>query len=270
MLTDRAWKRLVTDGHVAEVLDHGEPVNKLADRIRDLQLAPAPAVESPDMAPSIRVTPQQARTITARSRALTAWAVRYAEAGGRVERWRRMHLRDGLLTHAAAETWMAEHATDDAGRTLSMMTSDLSRRLRWHPTAAALWVLTGETPRTMEASWSYRGRNEMAVGLPWCKAFTTVDLHLDPALTPEQVAAVWADVRRRITQGRYKSAEERAYRIAAWVAPRWPGDGETWEDWRRAWNAEHPDDQMADQRIFRRTVMRAVEGLLRPPWKLSP
>jgi hypothetical protein len=182
---------------------------------------------------------------------------------------------------------------------LAQLADKLSSRYRWRPSGGTMFLLTGKVPEVFvyTGSASVRGGGLVATA--------RVTMTLDPALTPEQVAGIYARLRARIhpsPQPRPLSVKH--YRLAEHVGPRvafglnqpsaitrpgrrprvdpdglvrtiTPVTGWTWNSLREAWNDKCGTRPTADGRTWRydtshnfiRDAKHALTRLLAPGWQ---
>lgn len=147
---------------------------------------------------------------------------------------------------------------------LSVLGQQLADKWRWTLVEAVLFVLTDEPPEISPIT----GQSEVAHNysvVMWggYDVFSRVRIDLDPAVTPQQLAGWWRDVRRRMHDERYRSQSKKHLRLAAFMAGR--DETTSWDQDRLDWNrvtADTPEWNYADRRTFHRDATAAVERLL--------
>jgi hypothetical protein len=182
---------------------------------------------------------------------------------------------------------------------LAQLADRLSGRYRWRPSGGTMFLLTGEVPEV----FVYTGSASVSGG--GFAATTTVTMTLDPALTPEQMAGIYARLRARIHRGPLPRAlSVKHYRLAQHTGPRVafgldepsaitrpgrrpsadpdglvrtiaPVTGCTWNSLREAWNDKYGTRPAADGRTWRydtspnfiRDAKHALTRLLAPGWE---
>lgn len=181
---------------------------------------------------------------------------------------------------------------------LAQLSQKLSDHYRWHPAWATQFVLTGITPTVL----THTASAQIRYG-PSGAAGTRVTLTVDPALTPQQVAELYGQIRTAMQpEPPHRAQALRSYRLAEHVGPHLrhhpdmpqhgkrrgrprrsdpPGGlvyytspvGCTWQDLRRSWNERYPDVgddgktwRYDSQSNFTRDAQDAYLRLLDPQW----
>ncbi|KIQ62847.1 hypothetical protein TR51_28465 [Kitasatospora griseola] len=181
---------------------------------------------------------------------------------------------------------------------LAELSQKLAEHYRWHPAWATQFVLAGIQPTVL----AYTASAEISYGVGGA-ATTRVTLTLDPALTPEQVAELYGQLRTAMQPEPPQRAQSlRSCRLAEHVGPHLlhhpvnaqdtkrrgrprradpPGTFVyyvdpvdcTWQDLRRTWNARYPSTgedgkpwRYDSQSNFIRDAQRAFLRLLDPRW----
>jgi hypothetical protein len=182
---------------------------------------------------------------------------------------------------------------------LAKVTEKLVRRYRWAPSQATACVLTGRMPEVLV----YTGSAQIRYGID-SSATTRVTMTLDPSLTPEQVARIYARLRANLRDDPPRSLSVKHCRLAEHVGPhvqfyvqepgkvRRPGrrpapgptglaqfidpvHGYSWQTLHRDWNARYADPA-EDGRPWRyehlsnftRDAQSALTRLLNPGWRM--
>jgi hypothetical protein len=180
--------------------------------------------------------------------------------------------------------------------TLAQIADNLAERYQWKPSEAATFVLIGRVPEV----FVYIGSASIRHGEN--AASTRVTMVLDPFLTPQQVAEVYARLRGRFSPQRSMSVKH--YRLAQHVGPHvrsyvdqparvarpgrrprpgptglaWfiePVEGHSWQSLCRSWNERYGDERTGAGRNWRYDAVRnfnrdskdALTRLLYPGWQ---
>lgn len=255
-VTPEQWALLEAKGYAGEAAE-GADLDELVDQVVAWERFFAGRAQR--HLPGTGELPVRGPNVPERARALSGWAVLLAERHPQVRRWRAAH---PLVSEAEAVAAVRSGTVDPDAQQLA---GELADRYSWHPEEAVVWLLCGRAPRVRLAWWGYRYRYEVHEDMYECDAFTRVVLSLDPALTPDQVAAVWAEVRRRVSPGRVRPQQRRAVRLAEHMAGFWDED-HTWADAWEAWN-QRSGDPIDQQATFRTLAREAVRRLLRTGWR---
>ncbi len=138
----------------------------------------------------------------------------------------------------------------------------LHDRWLWSEPEAFLFVVCGRTPHvpTIKGSATVRNR-ELTEALGWHDIFSRVTIEVDPTVSPEQLAAWWRDVRRRVLPRRYRPMSEKHLQLARFSTRR--DESTTWEQDRRAWNTAFPEWAFDDRGNFRQAVLQGRDRLVR-------
>lgn len=182
---------------------------------------------------------------------------------------------------------------------LAELADKLADRYRWSPAQAAVFALTGQVPEV----FVYVGSAQIRYG-PDSGTTTRVTMTLDPFLTPEQVAEVYARLRAQLRDSPPRSLSAKHYKLAEHVGPlvrfsvQLPGEilrrgrpptpgptgliqsmdplpGHTWQSLRRDWNAKYGDHRVHGRSWryehasnFTRDAQQAINRLLDPGWRM--
>lgn len=200
--------------------------------------------------------------------------------------------------HGNQEKILTVDARSPLGK-LAEVAEKLANRYRWAPSQAAVFVLTGRMPEV----FVYTGSAQIRYGID-SSATTRVTMTLDPFLTPEQVAGIFARLRAKLRDDPPRSLSVKYYRLAEHVGPhvqfyvqepgkvrrtgRRPSPGPTglaqfidpvpgysWPALHRDWNAKYADPA-GDGRSWRyehlsnftRDAQSALTRLLNPGWRM--
>lgn len=139
---------------------------------------------------------------------------------------------------------------------LRRLSERLAARYGWSEAAATSFILSGETP--LCAAIRYRVRTSSTV-----PARTRLVLEIDPALPPPVVAAFYREVRRSLVK-RVRSLSAKHLRLAQFSVESPVG---SWVQRMAAWNRNNPNHRYDVVGLFRRDCERAVERLVRPPYR---
>ncbi|MCC7176070.1 MAG: hypothetical protein IT159_12810 [Bryobacterales bacterium] len=150
---------------------------------------------------------------------------------------------DGYVTH----TSIAYAGVLDRLRGLC---DSLARRYRWHPAEAAAFVLTDWTPIVRQISI----RLDLNVISP---VLNRILISVDPAVSPQELAARYRTVRREAT-GQVREPSAKRIRLAAFCVSRPP---ETYAEMMKAWNRAHPKDKYTAHSNFGRDAAIAVRAV---------
>ncbi len=177
--------------------------------------------------------------------------VRLAPEGSNV------YLQYGLPGDPALRMWTVTLAgTLDRLRVLS---DRLANWYGWESGQATLFVLTSWVPSIQAAEASLRYRR-----LP---SLTRLELTVDPALTPKEVAELYRRARDNSLGRRYRSMSEKHLRLAAFAEQ---VKGKPIEERMRAWNAECPRWRYTEPSNFSRDCAQARKRVLYPPLANDP
>lgn len=211
-----------------------------------------------------------------RSRLPTGWPVTgnpavgdgHYKANGEVRLDRRFKERHAVLQ------WAEQSSRGDwtAGRWPVPLNTPLARlvtliqhlhdRWLWSEPEAFLFVVCGRTPQVPTIKGSATVRNwDLAEAFGRHDIFSRVTIEVDPTVTPEQLAAWWRDVRRRILPGRYRPMTEKHLELARFSVGR--DESTSWEEDRRAWNTAFPEWSFHDRGNFRQAVIEGRDRLVR-------
>jgi len=338
-VSDALWAYLVEHDQVSEVETGAAPIEYLLDEAR--QVLAAGQREIPSLAGSEIAREVAGAAASARIDALSAIFAAWAHGDLEVQRFRDQVLPGGLLAWDDVAEWILEQrvaampdGVDPDGYLLAafarsrpggprpittlwfvasgqeravsvssrmflgdlaMLADKLSGRYRWRPSGAAMFVLTGEIPEV----YVYTGSASISGGT--FGATSTVTMTLDPALTPDQVAGIYARLRSRAHPGPLpRPLSVKHYRLAQHTGPRVsfglhqpseitgpgrrprpdpdglvrtisPVTGWTWTSLRRAWNDQYATGGNAwrydASPNFIRDAKHALVRLLAPGWR---
>jgi hypothetical protein len=200
--------------------------------------------------------------------------------------------------HGNKEKTLTIDARSPLGK-LAKVAEKLASRYRWAPSQATVFVLAGQMPEVCV----YTGSAQIRYGLD-SSATTRVTMNLDPSLTPEQVAGIYARLRAKLSSDPPRSLSVKYCRLAEHVGPhvrfyvREPGKvrragrrpapgpaglaqfidpvpGYSWPTLHRDWNVRYAD-LAEDGRSWRyehlsnftRDAKSALTRLLNPGWRM--
>lgn len=141
---------------------------------------------------------------------------------------------------------------------LKSVSEHLAEQFGWQEAQASVFVLTGDIPVV------YPMRARVRHLSPYTAA-SRIELSVDPAITPRELANYYRMLRSTLLGRRHRTLSEKHLRLAAFVANRPAGD--TWGDTMRAWNVVHagrPKWPYQHASNFQRDAMRAQQRLLYP------
>jgi hypothetical protein len=141
---------------------------------------------------------------------------------------------------------------------LKRLSLDLVRRYTWTEAQAVVYTLTDIPPLILAARASARG-SRAARSLP---ALARIELTVDPALSPKEVAVLYRRVRAVTGVGaRHRELSEKHIQLALFGAE--PAqDGRTWAVRMAEWNAAHPDWAYGVASNFAHDCLQAQRRLL--------
>jgi hypothetical protein len=140
---------------------------------------------------------------------------------------------------------------------LREISEELSRHYLWHPAQATMFVLTAAVPSVPWFSIKY------SLGFP--TAVSRVELTIDPAMSPVEVAAEYRRIRQSVVKGRPRALSEKHLQLASFTADMEESD--PWEARRTGWNKEYPRWRYDDLNNFRRDCRQAAKRLLWPDFR---
>jgi len=339
-LPDPLWAYLEEQGFVGEAEEGSLTIEGLLEEAR--RVIAAGQRETPETAGNEVARQLAGAAAAARIDALSAIFAAWADGDLEVQRFRERVLPDSLLTWDDAGPWiLAQRAASAPGGDadaylleafarsrpgapppfttlwyvsgrerlvsvdtrsvlgdLARLADKLSGRYRWRPSGGTMFLLTGEVPEV----FVYTGSASVSGGA--FVATTTVTMTLDPVLTPEQVAGIYARLRARIHPGPLpRPLSVKHYRLAQHTGPRvafgldepsaltrpgrrprsgpdglartiTPVSGWSWTSLRESWNDNYGTQPAADGRTWRydtspnfiRDAKHALTRLLAPGW----
>jgi len=151
----------------------------------------------------------------------------------------------------AGEQWVRYVPTAHGGvlDRLREITERLACRYEWDQASGTLFILTGAIPVIEPLS------SQIDVAHDRFRR-RVIELRVDPALSPEQVAAHYRRLRQKIMpRRRVRELSEKHLRLAALEVER-PAD-ESWSTRMSSWNQSYPRWKYHHQSNFRRDVLKA-------------
>jgi hypothetical protein len=138
----------------------------------------------------------------------------------------------------------------------------LADRYTWSEGQATTFVLTGHPPFVSSVGSVMRLRDH--------EALSRITLHVDPALSPQDVAAAYRRVRRTVVPGRHRELSRKHLFLALLAghktkATTW---AEVMEEWNRNMGRQHPDWRYDQVTNFARDGALAVRRLMHPNYRL--
>jgi hypothetical protein len=133
----------------------------------------------------------------------------------------------------------------------------------WSEGQATMFVLAGLTPQI-------KGVEKQVQFIPDIQACTRITLTIDPAVTPPELAEIYAKVRADVTTTRVRSLSDKHLRLAILCAQ--ASDQDTWDQKMARWNETYPETEYSgysyqDRRAFHRDAVQVCERLLHPPYQ---
>jgi hypothetical protein len=167
------------------------------------------------------------------------------------------------------ESWV-RHVPTGAGGVLDLLrglSERLSQRYEWDPAQASVFVLTGKAPLMEPLRAVVRFNDTVPVA-------SRIDMRIDPAMPPREVADYYAAVRQRVL-GRNESARHRnltdKHAHLALVAEQ--PDSIAWEErlrvWNKSWRKQHPEWVYKRLNMFKRDARVARNRLLAPEYSME-
>jgi hypothetical protein len=135
---------------------------------------------------------------------------------------------------------------------LRQLSERLARQYGWTEAQAAVWVLTGIPPLIAGASAEAKER-------PTIPALSRITLHLDPTLSPREVAERYRQIRQYFMGKRYRPLSGKHLQLALFAAQQPTG---TWAERMAQWNQEHREWTYSDASNFGRDCRQAQRRLL--------
>ncbi len=137
----------------------------------------------------------------------------------------------------------------------------LSTRFSWQESQAVGFVLTDGVPLVDHIRMTKSGTSPFT-------SLNRIAIHVDPTLTPKQVADHYRQTRDEIWGGRYRSPGEKHLRLVIFQAG--TSQEKSWKDRMTEWNEEHsaPEwNRYTHESNFRRDCLKAVERVLKPDYQ---
>ena len=235
-------------------------------------------------APS-EIAVKPSKNASRRAEAFAEVAAVLADNHPHVKRFRRMHLRNRLLTDEEARAFMDQvcggslpvrHEMKPIARKLWKLAERLSKTYLWREEDAVWFVLTGHAPsvRPLEVRGYITPPRHMAIGrIPWEYHPQTarITITADAWLNAKEVTRAFRDVQRQILDGSDAAGRtpERTLQVVRFVSQRMRERGEEvwgevdWGTYWRAWNETcRKDWRYQSERNFKQTYERFLEGVV--------
>lgn len=168
--TEGLWNLLVADGNVDEVVDHGARFEAFLERaevlLSHLQPPKVRSVSTPTEAPS----PALARE---RAAVLSDLVTEHARKDPDVVRFRKKHLKYGLVTWTDLEDWLRENAASDSAKTLDITISVPTANMPDTPRKAIDLAPHLATARI--CNWAARSLDYAVPGEGWVRRMVVSD-----------------------------------------------------------------------------------------------
>jgi len=142
---------------------------------------------------------------------------------------------------------------------LRQISETLASAYDWQKAQATLFVLTGQPPLLSAFRWSITPRESAATR----RGARRITLDVDLTLSPKDVAARYAAVRRRLQpeKARRRELGEKHLTLAYFLADH---EDLPWAESLRLWNAGYSLWKYGHESNFRRDALRATERVLTP------
>lgn len=169
-----------------------------------------------------------------------------------------------LTYHAAGEATERQVATV-AGSVLERLrelSAYLADRYTWSEGQASTFVLTGNPPFILSVGNMVRLRP--------LEALSRITLHVDPALPPREVVAVYRQIRRKVVTGRHRELSLKHLLLALVAGHKTKSNSwaKVMGEWNRGMGKQHPDWQYDQVTNFARDGALAVRRLMHPNYRL--
>ena len=136
---------------------------------------------------------------------------------------------------------------------LRQLSERLAREYAWTAADATLFVLTNTAPEIRPLTSASQSRQ-----LP---ALSRIVLTIDPALSPQEVAEHYRQIRQEIMPARHRDLSEKHLQLAAFSGTH-PRLG-TWQQKMVEWNSNHPDWKYKEASNFAHDCLQARRRVLR-------
>lgn len=287
-LKDGIWGLLVSDAYVHEYETGPLDMNGLADRARQLLQGYGEHVPGQHRPPkTVRVPKKKSRDRTTMTReiAVSILVAKLAAQDEWVQTFRKKVLDGERVADDGAQTWILSKGaldgviniedfpdqlyfpspTEDARHSISvvkgglldklrLLSEHLERQFGWDAAQATKFVLTDAPPLVSEITGDFKRREVSGT--------SRIELSIDPAASPRQVAEYYRLVRNQIVKGRHRRQEEKHLELAVFDTYR--PKGESTAKWLAQWNRENPKWQYDVKTNFLRDKKVARERLLSP------
>ena len=139
---------------------------------------------------------------------------------------------------------------------LRILTERLEKQFGWDPAQATKFVLTDSPPFVSEITGDFERRDVSAT--------SRIELTIDPAASPLQVAEYYRRARSQFLKGRHRRQEEKHLELAVFDAYR--PKGESTAKRLAQWNRSYPKWRYDEKTNFLRDKKVARERLLSPKY----
>ena len=136
---------------------------------------------------------------------------------------------------------------------LRQLSERLAKEYAWTAADATLFVLTNTAPEIRPLTSTSQSRQ-----LP---ALSRIVLTIDPALSPQEVAEHYRQIRQEIMPARHRDLSEKHLQLAAFSGTH-PRLG-TWQQKMVKWNSDHPDWTYKEASNFAHDCLQARRRVLR-------
>ena len=136
---------------------------------------------------------------------------------------------------------------------LRQLSERLAKEYAWTEADATLFVLTNHPPEIRPLTSTSQSRQ-----LP---ALSRIVLTIDPALSPQEVAEHYRQIRQEIMPARHRDLSEKHLQLAAFSGTH-PRLG-TWQQKMVKWNSDHPDWTYKEASNFAHDCLQARRRVLR-------
>ena len=155
------------------------------------------------------------------------------------------------------ETWVHQVPVPKDGplRHLKQVAARLTRRYPWWQEAQAVaFVLAGLFPLLPKARATLHYYSHTP---------PRITLELDPRLSSQEAAALYAKVRSQVFRGKDRPMTEKHLRLAVFLAEE---EAAAWPELMRRWNRKHPEWQYPDHWWFYRDATAAFKRVTGRKW----
>lgn len=140
---------------------------------------------------------------------------------------------------------------------LKRLCSTLNQDYDWQEAQAVAFVLSGLVPLLPKARVTTKIKSN---------GLTSITLQVDPRLSSQEVASIYAKARNEVFKGHDKPMTDKHLELAVFLAEK-SEDRATWPSLLKVWNQGHPDWFYSDWRHFARDARSAWERIRGLKWK---